>query len=285
VIFDGTGIYYDARQSVYQSVPIPQFPAASIVGNFAWRYNVYLTVNQNPESTVATLKTVLHGLKKKRIGLVVVNSSGGLGLVPVVKNLVVKGGGVWLGEQAQDLGAASFTSGAANLIAAKPDGIGIQDIDADAIVEDKGLRSAGYKGPIAANALASSFSTLQTLKDPEYFGQALTKPVVKTSIVYKAAQKFGNLKYVDQSTFATAWVSVYTAAAALKKCGFPCPTSKFENAANGMGSFSVPGGLLWGNLSVSAKKHNLTNTYGLDAWNPKKKAIVAEPYLISAGKP
>jgi ABC-type branched-subunit amino acid transport system substrate-binding protein len=281
-IFDeGSSSVYEPRLPVYESAKIPVFSGGGYTGNtLAWQYTDNLTFAQEPEMYVPMATFALGGkIKGARVGFIYSDTPGGHAEVPSNAKLFAAKGAKIVDSEFQTVGAASFTSGAANMVAAKPQVVIIVDTDADAIVETKALRSAGYKGPVVGNDFAGAISTFSTLDDAHYFAQEIVKAVQPGTLAYATAKKYGLLSGVNTSSteFGLGWADAYTVADALLKCNSStCSPAELEKATDSLGHYSIPGGITWAKLFASKNDHTLTQVVGLFGWSPAKKKIVIQ---------
>jgi branched-chain amino acid transport system substrate-binding protein len=286
-ILDGTvSTFFNLRMPTYASAQIPVISDSAIAGFYPWRYSDFPTVAQNAVGYVNMMSTLFHGsIHDKRVAFVFADAPGTRSQVPPLTALLKQRHAEVVDTEFQTIGAPSFTSGAANVVAAKPDAVFISDTDADGIVEAKALIDAGYKGVIISNYGAASLQTMQTIASPQYHAQYLAPIITKDTLAYQVAKKYGTLDQITQVRFAQGWSAAYVIIQGLKKCGYPCSSTGLEKALDSLGSVTIPGGVAFAPYTVSPTVHNMLSAFRTYTYSKSKKALVADPGLLKLGPP
>jgi ABC-type branched-subunit amino acid transport system substrate-binding protein len=279
--------YEAAQLPLYESAKIPVFMGFANGFNFyPW---LYATNQTNQQSVVAAVKgaaAALGGsLKGKRVAIVGIDLPVVKTSIPAYTAVIDAAGGTLSTVQYQPIGAPSFTSGAANVLASKADVAIITDIDASTIIEAKALITAGFKGPMVAVGPASDPITFATVDSAQYRAERNFVVPVPGSLTYNTAVKFHHSQDVETSDFSFTWPLAYMLVDALKKCGYPCAPASLEAAANALGSFTVPGNVLFANLDLTAADHNPQAGQQFYDWDASTKEAVPVGPVILSGPP
>lgn len=255
-------------------------------GFFPWLYSDVTTTKQSAYSGYSMAKVVLGGsLQGKKVAFVAANTPADVADEPVLSALLQADGATLSTSVMQPLGAPSFTSGAANIIASGAQDVILFDTPPDGIVETNALRSAGYTGPITSNWGAANNTEITTLADSNWYGQYIAPPVVPGTVMYKTVQKFHLEFGLTGGEFGKAWGLAYMLVDALKTCGFPCGTRSLEIHLNKLGKFTAPGNAQFGPYEVSGTVHNVLLTSQLYTWNATTKTVVRYGKPFSVGAP
>jgi branched-chain amino acid transport system substrate-binding protein len=286
-IMDATvSTYISYRMPIYESAKIPVFSNEAIsFGLWPWLYSDATTTSQASTNLASMAQLVLGGsLKGRKVAFVGASTPANTAYAPIIKSLVEKAGGTLVTTQYQTIGAPTFSSGAANVVASGANVVVISDTPPDNIVEVKALQSEGFKGAIATNWGGANDTTLKTIASPQFYGQYLVPDVTPGSAMYTAASKYNLLAGTTTGEFGKAWALAYMLADGLKKCDNSCSPANLEAAVNSLGSFSVPGDQ-FGDYHVSGNIHNVLQYFQMYRWNSSTSS--ASPYgkPVSAGSP
>jgi hypothetical protein len=71
----------------------------------------------------------------------------------------------------------------------------------------------------------------------------------------------------------------------LENCAEPCTPSSLESALDGLGGFSVPGDLLFGDFTISPDVHNVLSAIGLFKWDDASGSAVKYGEPVPVGPP
>lgn len=269
---------YSERLPTYEQAKLPVI--ASVVPVNPLEPYLYSGSTTAPESASLFAKgaaAALGGsLKGKNVAMEAIATPGGVACANNEKPLIANLGGTFGDVETLPLGGTSFGSGAANIVASNPNAVLSCDTTQDSIVVAKALQAAGYKGPIIGSPTAVDKLTLSTINDANFHPISYVGAVQPGSLAYKEAHKYGQTTSLSNFYWAFAWGAAYAGIAALQKCGYPCPASKFDASMQSLGSFNVPGLALYGNWKVTKTDHNFTHFARLLQFNPATKKI--SPY-------
>jgi ABC-type branched-subunit amino acid transport system substrate-binding protein len=224
-------------------------------------------------------------LTGKRIALVGANSPGVVAVANSLGATLTGLGASLVNTQLMVPGAPSFSSQAANVVAANPQLVLIYDTPPDAIIETQALRTAGYINAIASNYGAASDLEITTLKDPLWFGEYPTPDSAPGTLMYATAKKYGLTADTTSTQFGATWGLAYMLVDALNACGYPCKKPALEKRLNALGSFTAPGGAQWGPYEVSSTVHDVARYAQLFVWNTGSQSIVKFGAPINLGPP
>ena len=276
-IMDGTASgFFNSRYPVYQSAQVPVFSDSAIAqGLQPWLYSDFPTVPQSAAAFVGMVTGYYHGvIRGKKVAMIAADTAGSRAQVPLVKALLSRKNASLVDAEYQPIGAPSFTSGAANILAAGADAVVISDTTTDGIVEAKALLDSGFKGPILSNYGAAAPEVFQAVASPQFYGQYLAPPVTKGTLAYTLAKRYGYLSLSTNVRYQLGWSGAYTLVNGLTKCTYPCSAKALETAIDGLGHYKVPGGVQFGPYFASPSNHNILKFYRLYYWDAKTKQAV-----------
>lgn len=144
-------------------------------------------------------------------------------------------------------------------------------------------RAAGFKGPIMFNNVSiNEANMLKAMQTAGYDQEVYTftrytlahedHPAIND--IRKAAEKYGMSASQVAVNHVIGWVQGMLAEAALKKCGWPCPGEKLDEALRGISVDT--GGLTGGPIAYTADDHQGTSWWKLYKYEPaagKFKAV------------
>jgi ABC-type branched-subunit amino acid transport system substrate-binding protein len=192
-----------------------------------------------------------------------------------IKKLIQQDGGK-MGPVIRDpLTFTSWSSQAAQVAAAHVDGYIINHDESSTATVAKALITAGVKAPIVSTEGASSDTLFQTVNAANFYAVRETSEasVAPGSAPANAAKSAGYGSASPQNPyFGRMWGIIYVAADAFKKCGYPCSTSSFESALEGLGSVQVPNSVFLGPVQFSSSGHAGLTTAQIYTWNSSKGA-------------
>jgi ABC-type branched-subunit amino acid transport system substrate-binding protein len=285
-IMDGsTTNYLSAREPVYESSNVTVFSTdATGLPFFPWLFSDGFTAHQGALAGVNSLKAVLGGtLTGKKIAFVLAASPGALAVAGAMSKIIATDGGSVTTQQQQPIGAPSFASGAANVLATHPDGVVNVDTAGDTIVEAKALDAAGYTGPFVGLYSAGDTSTFQAINSPNFYVGRAMDVAAPGNTLQKLAKKYGLTAGASSSLYGFGYVAGYTLAAGLQKCGYPCNGPGLQKALDALHTFNVPGKVTFAPFYLSPTEHSMMDTIQLFRWNSSKQQAVAFGKPFTAG--
>lgn len=158
--------------------------------------------------------------------------------------------------QVVQLSDTDITSAVQQVANSKPDVVISSLVDPQLILLVRGLRQAGLKVPVINYDGGSAYGSLQTLADPNVY---LLRPFgygtddsagIKT---YDAATAAAGAKPNDPFVI-NGYTQGLALGAALKKCGYPCPSSALAKTLDNLGSVDT-GGVTVAPLSYTPSSH------------------------------
>jgi branched-chain amino acid transport system substrate-binding protein len=285
ILDTGLSTYFNARMPIYTSAKIPVYTPNSTSGPLVpWLYSTNVTAVQNAGTAVTMAAALLHGsLQGKRVAFVGTQAPSVAAGVPIIQAQVAKAGGTVSKVQYRPASSLEFTSGAAQIVASKPDVVVIFDINAPLVA--KALITAGYKGPIGAGFAGSTDSSFKQVSSPQYFALRFVKEASPGTEQYKAAQSYRFGDVARNAYFGQGWAAAQLLAAALKSCDFPCSHDALIKATDALGTFTVPGDVTFSPLQVSAQLHATLTSYQLYQWHVASAAPVPFGNLVKVAPP
>jgi ABC-type branched-subunit amino acid transport system substrate-binding protein len=204
-----------------------------------------------------------------------------------IRKLVQQDGGK-MGPVIRDpLTFTSWSSQAAQVAAAHVDGFIINHDESSTATVAKALITAGVKVPIVSTEGASSDTLFQTVNAPNFYAvretsAAAVAPGTAPANAAKSAG-YGSASPLNPY-FGRMWGVIYVAAAAFKKCGYPCSASSFESALESLGSVQIPDSVYLGPVQFSSSNHAGLTTAQIYSWNASKGTAVptGTPFSINS---
>lgn len=198
---------------------------------------------------------------------------------------LVKGNG-WTVSTTQvvQLSDTDITSAVQQVANSKPDVVISSLVDPQVLLLVRGLRQAGIEVPVINYDGGSAFGTLQTLADPNVY---LLRPFgygtddsagIKT---YDAATAAAGVK-PNAPFVINGYTQGLALGAALKKCGYPCPSSALVKALGNLGSVDT-GGVTVAPLSYTPSSHEGVTAGVMYRWDAtaNKPAQASGPLPVS----
>lgn len=228
------------------------------------------------------LKSVFGGsLTGKKIAFEGLISPAVDGNLAAIKSQVEAAGGT-MGSIVRDpLTFSSWTSQAANVVAAKPDGVVTNNTDGGTATVVKALGVAGFAGPIISTEGANSDALLKAANSPNFYVVRETVVPGLSSKLYKDAIAAGATPdQIAQSYFGKMYAAAYAISATVAKCGDTCPTNTFVSTLKGLGKITVPNGALSGPIDFSQSQAGLTQAQVFQ-WDAANGASVSKGAAFS----
>jgi ABC-type branched-subunit amino acid transport system substrate-binding protein len=177
---------------------------------------------------------------------------------------------------------SSWSSQAANVMAANADAIISFNAEGGTTTIAKALNVAGFRGPILSDVTANSDTVFNAIsatnfyavRDFNAFGAG--SPLFNAVLAAKAST---TRALASASLFSREYVGMFAIAQTLEKCGVPCSTTKFMSTLKGLGKIKVPNDPFFSPLDFS--KSNAGETFGqIWKWDAKaKKAVPGGPVI------
>lgn len=264
-----------AEDAVLGPAQIPVVASASDDADLTkpWYFTTGVSPSQLGAEVVGTLKNALGGsLQGKRVAIEAIQATSVDSDIPILEGIVKNGGGSITTVQRSPFGAASFASGAANIVATHPDGVITLEDSPDEVVVTKALATAGFSGPMVGGSAASDSQTMKTIALPDYVAVREGYEPAPGDTMYTTATKYGVSP--NGSYFNKGWAAAYMVAQALSSCGDSCTTSSVSSALAQETNYTVPGSALFGPISASSTRHNVLTTGQPYVWDSGKGQAV-----------
>jgi branched-chain amino acid transport system substrate-binding protein len=285
VMDEGTSGGLLAVVPLLESAKIPVLSVSAQSPQFYnWLFGSVPTSPQTTVSQIGGMKAALGSFSGKNVAVVTPDTPAAVQTADAQKAAIIAAGGSST-VVTTPLGATSFDSGAANIVASKADAVLINDVSAGTIVDAKALLNAGFKGTILTDWDAASTSTFSAINYDKFYVVRMVASSDPGTVPYEAAKKYNHLTGSDQPKFTMGWILAYMLQQGLKKCGYPCSTGNAISSLQSLGTFSVPGATGFGLFSVSPTVHNILTKYQLFKWDSAKKAPVAVGSPLPIGSP
>jgi branched-chain amino acid transport system substrate-binding protein len=271
---------------IFENAKIPVFSTALYpFGLFPWSFTEQPTPGQFATLVANDAQAAAGGnLTGKKVAFITAASPAGQSIAAAAKSAIAALGGTLVTSQFQTVGAVSFTSGAANILSSGAQIVVSGDVQPSTVIEAKALIAAGFKGPIRSVSQGDP-STLQEIDSPQYEGALEAAGAVPGTGMYAAANEYGTVSGTSSGVFSDAWIHAYLLIEGLQACTYPCDPSALEKAEDSLGSFTIPGNVVFGPLHISATDHNAITVAQNYAWDPKTKSAVKVGATISLGNP
>lgn len=259
-------------------------PITTLMNQPFW-FTVSTAGPQVAAGVVNGMKTLLNGsLAGKKIAFEGYASPAVDTNLAAIQSLVQADGGSVTPVIRDPLTITSWSSQAANVAAAKPDGIIINHTEAATTTVAKALAVAGVKIPAVSTDGANSDTMLQAIDSPNFRSVRETVEPASGSALYNAVQSAGVPVAESQGPFfGKAYGAIFVIADTLKKCGFPCSPSSFDSTLLSIGTFNVPNNALLAPLQFTSSLHAGITEAQLFGWNASSSTAEAygSPFKIT----
>ena len=231
-------------------------------------------------------RALLGPLQGKRIGLEGVATAGVDNTINGMKTAFPKEGvSVVSTERTPLTGVSSFASQAANMTAANPDLVIVQDTIASSTLVVKALRTAGFNGPILSSAGANDDATLANINDAGFYVPRNYYNPLTGDLMGRTAAKYGLSDKIVSGLFPISWAAAMALVAGLKKCGFPCSADALPVALESLTTFDPGERVAFGPVGFTPKKHYAPSIVQFYTWSPTafRTAPAGPPVEMVAG--
>jgi ABC-type branched-subunit amino acid transport system substrate-binding protein len=286
-IVDGSlAQYLTARVPAYEAAGIPVLAtSASSLGLHSWLYGPIPTNTQLARTAVNAADSLLGGLAGKKIAFIGIAAAAVEQVFSAAAPMLKAKGASVATTQLQPVGAVSFTSGAANVVASGADAVFDFDTTTGTVIEMKALLSAGYKGPVIAPNTASDDTTFASIASPNFYAMRTAEPAVAGTKMYEAAQTYGHASQTSSAVFALSWIIGQVLVSRLEACGENCNSAQqLNDALNKLRTVDLPDNVLFGPVNITPSYHNLLTKIQLYHWTPTAKSAVAWGGPIDLGQ-
>jgi branched-chain amino acid transport system substrate-binding protein len=183
-----------------------------------------------------------------------------------------------------DYGIASFATQAGNIARDEPTIVFMLGAANDSIVVSKALTAAGAKALQIGTGSNAGEPVLQALNNPNYWAPTENVYPSQNPDFLAAAESAGVQDGVLGSTYSNAgWVATYLFAEGLSKCGEDCDSTKLPAAIEQITGYTVPGGVSYGPINLSATNHITASVVRFHSYDPATGKFVDSDPIDLAG--
>jgi branched-chain amino acid transport system substrate-binding protein len=245
-----------------------------------WFFTTTSDSSQQAALAVDGLKSLLGGsLKGKKIAFEGLSAASVDTTLAAVQAAITKAGAKLVDTERATGSITSFASGAANIVAAKPNGVITVDSTPNTVIVAKALDVAGYNGPVLASVGANDDATLQAVNWANFYVPRTYNSVQDSKVMTAAAIKARVTGDTNSAYFAQGYTMGLVLVAGLKKCGYPCSAAKLPKAIEKIGTLPI-GDVGFGPLQFNAKDHNGVTAGQFFAWDGSTQKAVPKGGVI-----
>lgn len=186
------------------------------------------------------------------------------------------------------LGATDVSAQSSQIVQSKADVLLTALFDPHVPLVVHSLREKGYKNAIVNFSGGGNEPTFQATSDPTYFSLRpfvlAGDPTSPAAIeMQKRAQETRNTDGLLTIYFTSGYIQGWLAVEALKKCGDPCDSAKYNTAMENLGKIDTKG--LNGDVQLTPKRHRAPGAGIFFKWDQSKgKAVVEGSWIQVAGQ-
>lgn len=242
---------------------------------YPWAFAADPTIGEDAHAYMLAAKKLLGGsLAGKRIAISGDNTALLALIASEFEGYAKQQGATIVGTQFGDTTETSWSGEAANIAAAKPNLVLEDTIGSAEIVQIKSLETAGLTHTPIVAFPGLSYSDIAALNLRNlYETSSVPYGTPRTSVVYKAAKKYGFLADETSFEFELGWMQAAVLGHALTLCGPNCPGNKLEAKLTNMSGFLVPGDAAFGRVGFTRTRHAVNFSQGFITWDAAKKTM------------
>jgi branched-chain amino acid transport system substrate-binding protein len=229
-------------------------PDNSIVPPLPWLYAVGFTAQQ---SAAALLNEVSQVVSTKPVRIAITgldDASVDPGIVQIQKSAAAYGATV-VSVQRTSLNTTSFTSQAAQIVAAKPNVVMSLDTTPNTVLTSSSLKTAGFTGPILGTYGAADDATIEKINNPLYLAYRDAVAPSSSDPLWNITQQAGQPTADTASPyFGIGYSMVYVVKTAMSGCGSSCSISSIQQVLQST-IINVPNDALVGPIKFTSASH------------------------------
>ncbi|CAN5255846.1 hypothetical protein BH09ACT6_BH09ACT6_06770 [soil metagenome] len=265
-----------ASQAVYEQAGIPVMTvsaAAELLDPLKpWYFTAGSTPQQIANGFVSVTTNELGTLSGKKIAFNGLDSSTTNSILAITKTEFEAAGATIVDQEKSSGAITSFTSQAQKIVSLNADAVISVDLVENFVIVGQALTAAGFTGPYIGTEGASSNSVFQRLNNPLYLGGRSYMPGLPGSASVVAAAAAG----VDPSGpyFSLGWAVGNVIAEASKNCANACGSDDMTTAVESISSYTPPGDVTFGPLSLSKDRHYAVTAIQYFNWDSATQTVV-----------
>lgn len=257
-------------QAAHIPVLSPALPDTALYPPQPGLFMPSMTATQNADALVAFAKLKEGGsLKNAVIDIADLNDPYTEGIVSDMTPLIEAAGGKVTRVETYDYGLASFAAQAGTIARDKPDIVFDLGGANDTIVVSKAITASGVTAMQVGISANASPTVVQQLDTPRYYAPSEDTYPSQNAAFLAAATKAGQKSGVLGSTYSTAaWVATYVLTEGIEKCGANCNSADMNAALQQVQGYTVPLGVSYGAIDLSASNHITASVVRFHSYNP-----------------
>jgi ABC-type branched-subunit amino acid transport system substrate-binding protein len=257
-------------QAAHIPVLSPALPDTALYPPQPGLFMPSMTATQNADALVAFAKLKAGGsLKNAVIDIADLNDPYTEGIVTDMTPLIEAAGGKVTRVETYDYGLASFAAQASTIARDKPAIVFDLGGANDTIVVSKAITASGVTGMQVGISANASPTVIQQLGTARYYAPTEDTYPSQNTAFLTAAAKAGQKSGVLGSTYSTAaWVATYVLTDGIEKCGANCSSANMNAALQQVQGYTVPLGVSYGAIDLSASNHITASVVRFHNYNP-----------------
>jgi ABC-type branched-subunit amino acid transport system substrate-binding protein len=272
-------------QAAHIPVLSPALPDSSLYPAQSGLFMPSVSATQNADAAVAFAKQKADGsLKNAVIDVAELNNPYTEGVLKDMTPLIEAAGGKVNRVETYDFGLASFATQASAIARDKPTIVFELGAADDTVVVSKAITASGVTGRQIGISTNASQDVITQLGTASYWAPTEDTYPSQNAAFLAAAAKAGQKSGVLGSTYSTAgWVATYVLSQGIAKCGDSCSSADMNAALQQVTGYTVPLGVSYGTINLSASNHITASTVRFHNYNPATKQWTQSVPISIAG--